>query len=345
MLDHVVQVQSRQQENARPSNPILAVRDLELSIGGSKLLHGLSFSLEPGEVVGLVGESGSGKSLTGLSILGLQPSSARITGSINFDGAEVVGATDRSLRSMRGAKMSMISQEPRAALNPVLPVGRQIVDVVRAHAPLSKRDAADLAMSLLEQVGIPNPANAFSAYPHELSGGMCQRVMIAMALSCGPQLLVADEPTTALDVTIQAQIVALLRSIADTRGLAVLLISHDLGMVTEVCDRVITLYCGEVVNIDDTEMLVRSPIHPYPWAMLDAANIDFAEGFSADVPPALSGQPANPAHPPQGCRFHPRCPFAAPQCIEGTPPLIPVADGRWTRCVRHDEIDLRAGHK
>jgi peptide/nickel transport system ATP-binding protein len=334
---------------------LLAVTGLRLTLGPATLLDDITFTVGRGEVVGLVGESGSGKTLTGLSILGLVPHGAHVSGSVRFAGTELLGAAPAVLRATRGGQIGMIFQEPRSSLNPVLSVGRQIVDVIRAHRDMSRRDAGTAALALLDRVGLPSPRNCFAAYPHELSGGMCQRAMIAMALACDPSLLIADEPTTSLDVTVQAQIISLLRSIADERGLSVLLITHNLAVVTQVCDRVITMYCGQVVNIDSTHRVVVAPSHPYTWALVSSGRLqlaaaelagpdltrpDLSEGQFAG--PELTGQPANPEHPPPGCRFHPRCPFAEERCTQAVPEMTELHDSQ-TRCLRHAELRLEAG--
>jgi peptide/nickel transport system ATP-binding protein len=321
---------------APPGGPLLAVAGLRLRLGGAMLLDDVTFGVDRGEMVGLVGESGSGKTLTGLSILGLTPRGAQVSGSVRLSGTELTTAAPATLRAMRGSQLSMIFQEPRSSLNPALAVGRQITDVIRAHLTVSRREAAATALSLLGQVGLPSPRTCFTAYPHELSGGMCQRAMIAMALACGPSLLIADEPTTSLDVTVQAQIVTLLRSIADERGLSVLLITHNLAVVTQVCDTVITMYCGQIVNIDSTGSVVTAPSHPYTWALLEAG---MTRSLTAAEGPEMAGQPANPARPPRGCRFHPRCPFAQDRCAAAAPELA-RANGGWTRCLRHSELRL-----
>jgi peptide/nickel transport system ATP-binding protein len=327
---------------------LLTVRGLTLTLGGARLLDGVDLTAVPGEVTGIVGESGSGKTLTGLAILGLNPPGSRLGGCIEYDGTDLVAAGPQARQGLRGKQISMIFQEPRSSLNPALPVGRQITDVMRAHLPVSRRQAAADALELLGRVGLPDPRGCFTAYPHELSGGMCQRAMIAMALSCGPRLLVADEPTTALDVTVQAQIVSLLRSIADEQDLAVLLITHNLAVVTEICDRVVTMYCGQVVADGGTRQVVTAPAHPYTWALISAARPALpGEGADAGGPGGpggpqaeLAGQPANPADPPDGCRFHPRCPFVEPACTAGDPQLAAAGDGETTRCLRHAELAL-----
>jgi peptide/nickel transport system ATP-binding protein len=318
---------------------LLSVAGLGLTLHGARLLAGVDLTVGPGEVVGLVGESGSGKTLTGLSILGLTPPGARLAGSIRYAGTELVGAAPGVARGLRGSQISMIFQEPRPSLNPALPIGRQITDVMQAHLEISRRAAAASTLGLLGQVGLPDPRGCFASYPHELSGGMCQRAMIAMALSCGPRLLIADEPTTALDVTVQAQIVSLLRSIADEQQLSILLITHNLAVVTEICDRVVTMYCGQVVDAGTTHQVVTAPAHPYTWALMSAAQ-PHLPGEPAGPETELAGQPANPADPPAGCRFHPRCPFAEPYCAETEPVLDIISGGGQTRCLRHSELSL-----
>jgi peptide/nickel transport system ATP-binding protein len=313
---------------------LLQVEDLSLSLGHSRLLYDVSFDVSGGEVVGLVGESGSGKTLTGLSILGLLPAGARVGGRVQFGGEDLLRLPAERLRSLRGRQLSMIFQEPRASLNPSLTIGRQITDVIRTHQAVSRRQAYAMAEELFHQVGLPAPRLTLKTHSHELSGGMCQRVMIAMALVCEPKLLIADEPTTALDVTIQAQIVDLLRRLADERAFSVLLISHNLGVITEVCDRVITMYAGEVVNVTWRDQLLLHPSHPYAWSLLNAARRMGGQGVGR-----AGAQPANSARPPQGCRFHPRCPFAQDRCHEVHPALMETEHGS-TRCLRHAEVHM-----
>jgi peptide/nickel transport system ATP-binding protein len=321
---------------------LLEVDRLALSIGGTRLLSDVTFSCAPGEVVGLVGESGSGKTLTGLSVMGLLPTDSEVTGQVRFEGDDLLRAAPDELRRLRGTRLSMIFQEPRASLHPARPVGKQIVDVVRAHEDVSKAAARDRACDLLAQVGLPSPRRTLAAYTHELSGGMCQRVMIAMALVCEPRLLIADEPTTALDVTIQAQIIALLRELAEERGLSVLLISHNLGVVADLCSRVVTMYCGQVVNVDTTRQLLRRPRHPYPSALLQASDVDPLLSSEQGLQDwaGIAGSPADPARPPRGCRFHPRCPHKIDACETAVPPLELTDGGAVTRCIRHAELRL-----
>jgi len=316
---------------------LLEVNDLAVSIGGTRLLSEVTLTIRSGELVGLVGESGSGKTLTGLSLLGLLPPNASMQGSVRFDGVDMLEADGERLRRIRGSEMSMIFQEPRASLHPSRPVGKQIVDVIRAHEQVRVADARRRAVEMLGMAGLPDPRRTMDAYTHELSGGMCQRVMIAMALVCRPRLLVADEPTTALDVTIQAQVVSLLRRLARELDLAVLLITHNLGVVSALCSRVVTMYCGQVVNDDGAERLLGSPQHPYASALVRASDVSLDR---ADEWSGITGAPANPASPPRGCRFHPRCPYAEERCSEHMPALEPAPQGGRTRCLRSDELVL-----
>lgn len=322
---------------ASADDALLNVRDLSVAINGKRLVSSIGFELRPGEIVGLLGESGSGKTLTGLSVLGLLPPGSSVGGSIEFRGQDLLTMPRPRLREVRGKAVSMIFQEPRASLNPALPVGRQIRDVIRSHETVTKAEADSRTETLLREVALPDPRAVMRARPRELSGGMCQRVMIAMALACGPELLIADEPTTALDATVQAGIMRLLRRIARTRQLSVLLISHNLGVISEVCDRVVVIYCGEVVHADTIESLLDRPLHPYSWSLLKAAQIDLDR---PDLSHALGGTAANPADPPGGCRFHPRCPFATDQCVATHPELDVLSSCTQIRCLRHRELEL-----
>lgn len=317
--------------------PLLEIEDLNVSIGGYQLLRDISLSLRPGELTGLVGESGSGKTLTGLGIMGLLPDAATVTGQVRFGGTDLLAVEEDVLRSLRGDQISMIFQEPRASLHPSRPVGKQMVDVLMAHRQIGQKQAQAQAIEMLELVGLPNPRRTMKVYTHELSGGMCQRVLIAMALLCEPRLLIADEPTTALDVTIQAQVIELLRRLAEELDLAVLLITHNLGVVASLCSRIITMYCGQVVNDDDTRRLLTTPQHPYPAGLLKASDVrlDAPDDWSS-----IAGSPANPAYPPTGCRFHPRCPHAQTRCEENMPALEVAPRGGRTRCLRIDELTL-----
>jgi peptide/nickel transport system ATP-binding protein/oligopeptide transport system ATP-binding protein len=326
---------------------LLSVRDLrtwfhldqDLPGGGSiaRAVDGVSFDVRSGETLGIVGESGCGKTVTSLSILGLLPTPpARIEegSSIRFLGEELVGAAEHRLRELRGNEIAMIFQEPMSSLNPVFTVGRQIGEALRLHRGLDRAGARAEAVRLLAEVGIPDPASRVDAYPHQLSGGMRQRVMIAMALSCEPKLLIADEPTTALDVTIQAQILELLADLRERRGMAVLLITHDLGVVAEVCDRVIVMYAGQVVETGDVHAIFASPKHPYTRGLLGSLPVvdDPSKRLTA-----IPGTVPSPTAWPTGCRFRERCPEAGAGC-EQAQSLVELeqvhGDGRAARCWR-----------
>lgn len=323
-------------------SPLLQVRGLTVDIGtetiSNRLLDRVSFELGAGEVTGLVGESGSGKTLTGLALLGLLPRTATISGSVRFEDQELVGLPAAELRKIRGRDVSMVFQDPSSALNPSVTIGRQIVDVLKAHRDITKVDAKGIAKDLLHQVGLANPSRTLKSYGYELSGGMCQRVMIAMALACGPKLLIADEPTTALDVTIQAQIVDLLRELAEQRDLAVLLISHDLGVVAEVADRVITMFRGEIVDVAPRDALLRRPAHPYTFSLLEAARSTF-ENISSPIPQARGDFITQAASHSEGCRYLARCDYAEERCVSDHPLLIGSSESA-TRCHRSSDLEL-----
>jgi oligopeptide/dipeptide ABC transporter ATP-binding protein len=309
----------------------------ETDAGVSRAVDGVSFAVEAGEIVGVVGESGSGKSVTSLSILGLVPRPpGRIEkgSSVRFKGEELVGAPEARLRQVRGNEIAMIFQEPMTSLNPVYPVGEQIAEALRLHRKMGKREARARAVELLREVGIADPEERARAYPHQLSGGMRQRVMIAIALSCEPALLIADEPTTALDVTIQAQILELILALRERRGMGVLLITHDLGVVAEVCDRVVVMYGGEVVEQGSVEELFRDPRHPYTRGLLAAIP---RLGKRVERLAAIPGTVPAPTAWPQGCRFHPRCAEALPRCADEAPPLVTLGAGRSVRCWLEEE--------
>jgi oligopeptide/dipeptide ABC transporter ATP-binding protein len=294
----------------------------------------LSFSISPGEVLGLVGESGSGKSITSLAIMRLLPPEARVSGEILFAGngpaRNLTALADDSMRQLRGSQIGMIFQEPMTALNPVMRVGDQIAEAVRAHGSRSRSEAAQLAVQAMREVAIPEPERRARDYPHQLSGGMRQRVMIAMAIANRPQLLIADEPTTALDVTIQAQILELLAELRAKFGLAMLFISHDLAVVSQVAGRVAVMYAGSVVELGATDAIFQAPAHPYTRGLLEAVpNLKTDRGrplgtIEGTVPPLQ-------AMPP-GCSFEPRCGFRVPECARALPPLVEIAPGHWARC-------------
>ena len=290
----------------------------------------VSFQLAKGETLALVGESGCGKSLTALSILQLLPRAASIGpgSTIELDGQDLVPLDEAALRAVRGARIAMIFQDPMTSLDPVYTAGSQITEAIRAHRDVGKRQARERALELLEEVGIPDPLSRFDQYPHELSGGMRQRVMIAIALSCEPQVLIADEPTTALDVTVQAQILEILDRLRRSHDMAVLLITHDLGIVAGRADRVAVMYAGRIVETAPTDRLFQHPAHPYTQALL--ASVPRLTGPLQRLTP-IQGTVPNPDAWPAGCRFHPRCPYAFDRCQQ-QPPVRAVADGHETAC-------------
>jgi oligopeptide/dipeptide ABC transporter ATP-binding protein len=298
---------------------ILKVDDLRVSFatedGVVQAVSGVSFELQAGEVLAIVGESGSGKSVTAQTITGLtRAPNARITGSVTYRGRELNGLDDDELRDVRGEQIAMIFQDPMTSLNPVYRVGDQIAEMIRAHRDVSKREALDRAVELLRSVGIPNPERRVRHYPHEFSGGMRQRVMIAMALALEPDVLIADEPTTALDVTVQAQILRLIDQLNRDRDLAVILITHDLGVVAEIADRVLVMYAGQIVENATLDETFYDPQHPYTWGLLGSLmRLDQSRGARlAQIP----GQPPSLLAPPSGCRFAPRCPHVFDKCHE-----------------------------
>ncbi len=323
------------------NTPLLRVRDLRTQFhtdqGVALAVDGVSFDLKAGKTLALVGESGCGKSVTAMSILRLIPSPpGKIAGgTIEFEGRDLLGASDQDLRKVRGNDISMIFQEPMTSMNPVFRVGNQLTDVIRLHRGSSKADARREAIALLAQVGIPAPEERIDDYPHQMSGGMLQRIMIAMALSCQPKVLIADEPTTALDVTIQAQILELLKSLQVSKGLAILLITHDLGVVEEVSDEVAVMYAGKIIEYSArTSSLLETPRHPY------------TQGLYASLPSMQRGRTRLHTIPgsvpaatqfPSGCRFHPRCPHALPVCKETAPPWTPLENGSGVACWLHAE--------
>ena len=317
---------------------ILEVRDLRAWFftdqGVAKAVDGVSFDVQAGETLGIVGESGCGKTVTSLAILGLLPQPpARILegSSVRLAGEELVGAPEARLRALRGNEISMIFQEPMSSLNPVYTVGDQIGETLRLHRGMDRRAAREATVAVLDEVGIPDPSRRIDEYPHQLSGGMRQRVMIAMAIACAPKLLIADEPTTALDVTIQAQILELLAELRRAHGMAVLLITHDLGVVAEVCDRVVVMYAGQVVETGSVEDIFTRPAHPYTRGLLGSLPSLEARGRRLV---SIPGTVPSPLHWPEGCRFRARCSLAGVGC-ELVQELAPVgANGRAARCWR-----------
>jgi len=305
--------------------PLLEASDLKVSFatedGTVRAVDGVSFTVAPGEVVAIVGESGSGKSVTAMTLMGLtRGPNARFEGEATFDGTELVKATNEQLQRIRGAGIAMIFQDPMSSLDPVYRVGDQIVEQIRVHDhEISKAQAMDRAVELMERVGIPRAGERLRSYPHEFSGGMRQRVMIAMALSCDPRLLIADEPTTALDVTIQAQILDELRRLRDRSNAGIILVTHDLGVVADIADRVIVMYGGRVVEQGTLDDIFYDPQHPYTWGLLGSiTRIDADRSLRL---PAIPGQPPSLLSPPTGCHFRPRCPHAFDRCTE-VPELV-----------------------
>jgi oligopeptide/dipeptide ABC transporter ATP-binding protein len=328
------------------SDRLLEVRDLRVEIplarGIVHAVDGVSFSVGAGEALGLVGESGCGKSMTLRAILGLLPRPAEISaGQVMFGGVDLVAAAPKPLRDIRGRSISMIFQEPMTALNPVMRVGEQIAEGPQHHLGQSRRSARARALELMRMVGIPDPVRRARAYPHELSGGMRQRVMIAIALSCSPQLILCDEPTTALDVTIQDQILKLLLSLRRETGVAVVLVTHDLAVVAETCDSLAVMYAGEVVETGPVGDVFRLPRHPYTLGLMRSVpDFDVVRDSLASIP----GTPPDLVSSFEGCRFAPRCQFAQQDCLTGTFPLRVAPGGRQTACI-HDEACAEAARR
>ncbi|WP_208585873.1 ABC transporter ATP-binding protein [Gracilibacillus suaedae] len=313
---------------------ILDIKDLRTSFLVEdfevKAVDGVSFKLPKGKTIGIVGESGSGKSITAMSILQLLDKPGKIMGGeINFKGKDLTKLSEKEIQNIRGNEISMIFQEPMTSLNPVYTIGQQIRETLKVHQGLNKQNGTKKAIELLSLVGIPSPEQRVKQYPHELSGGMRQRVMIAMALACNPELLIADEPTTALDVTIQAQILELIKDLQKDLGMSVIMITHDMGVVAETCDYVAVMYGGKVVEYQDVKSIFKSPKHPYTVGLLNSiprhdTDVDELEPIKGNVP--------SPKDMPVGCRFAPRCPFATELCEKELPSLDTQADGSEVRC-------------
>jgi peptide/nickel transport system ATP-binding protein len=319
---------------------ILRVKDLTVEFltanGSATVANRVNLSLRSGETVGLVGESGSGKTVSALSILGLLPANGHIVGGeILYRGQDLLRASPEEMRSVRGREIGMIFQEPRRSLDSCFSVGEQIAEVLRAHQSISRRDAWKRAVEMMDRVQIPDAARRARSYPHQLSGGQCQRVMLAIALACRPSVLLADEPTTALDVTVQARMLDLILELQREMDLAVLLVTHDFGVVAETCDRVAVMYAGEVVEEGSTEAIFAGPRHPYTWGLLASV---LGSGGGRERMAAIRGS-IPPAHAwPEGCRFHPRCDFAVAGCRQSRQELISIGADRAARCQRVDEI-------
>lgn len=311
----------------------LEIRNLsvvfETELGTARAVDDLNFSVERQEVLGIVGESGCGKSVTSLSVLRLIPPPGKVVqGKIIFDGQDLLTLTENQMRSVRGNKIALVPQDPMTSLNPVYTIGFQICEAIQLHQKVDGSEAKRRAAEVLEQVRIPQAKTRLSSYPHEFSGGMRQRVMIAMALACQPQLLIADEPTTALDVTVQAQILDLLREIQKTSGMAIMLITHDLGVVAEMCDKVVVMYAGSAVETATVGDLFAHPKHPYTRGLLDS----IPRPGSGRLTP-IDGQPPSLINLPNACRFAPRCPLCEERCLAAVPSLDEVEPGQFARCV------------
>ena len=325
---------------------ILEVNDLKTYFGTDegtvKAVDGVTFHIDRGETLAVVGESGSGKSVTSLSIMRLiaSPPGRIAGGEMLFEGQDLVQKSESQMRKIRGNDISMIFQEPMTSLNPVYTVGDQIAEAIQLHQHKSRKQAMKLATEMLDLVGIPEPGKRVHNYPHQMSGGMRQRVMIAMALSCGPKLLIADEPTTALDVTIQAQILDLMRQLQREIGMSILFITHDLGVVAEIADRVVVMYAGRAVEEGSVEDIFAKPQMPYTLGLMNSIpRVDKAAEHQ-DRLEAIPGNVPNPLYLPQGCAFHPRCGFAKDECKEAIPPLEDTGGGHMVRCIRWDQLEL-----
>jgi peptide/nickel transport system ATP-binding protein len=320
------------------TDTLLEVKDLKTHFftedGVIPSVNGVSFTVKKGETIGIVGESGCGKSVTSLSILQLVSQPGRIVeGQILLNGTDLTKNSNKQMRKIRGNKISMIFQEPLTSLNPVFTIGSQISESIRLHQKIDRRKAKELAIDMLSKVGISNGDNLYNSFPHQLSGGMRQRVMIAMALSCRPQLLIADEPTTALDVTIQAQILKLMKKLKEEYNTSIIMITHDLGVVAEMADRVIVMYAGQIVEQNNVFELFKNPKHPYTQGLLNSTPKihqlkDQLESIEGNVP--------TPSNLPKGCKFHPRCPFSMEKCSQQDPPLLQVNSESSVRCWLHE---------
>jgi peptide/nickel transport system ATP-binding protein/oligopeptide transport system ATP-binding protein len=303
--------------------------------GEAAAIEDISFDLQEGEILGIVGESGSGKSVTALTIMGLLPSPpARVlAGSVTFLGQDLLRLSDTAMRRVRGPGIAMVFQEPMTSLNPVFTIGEQVMETIRAHEAMSQRALFARAVEMLEKVGIPSPAARMTDYPHQLSGGQRQRVMLAIALSCRPKLLIADEPTTALDVTIQAQILDLIMDLRDEFGMAIIIITHNMGVIAETADRVVVMYAGRVIEQAPVATLFDQPLHPYTRGLLSCVPTLDQRKARLD---AIPGTLPEPGRRPPGCPFAPRCPIAIPACAEALPPLATHASGHTAACIRID---------
>ena len=323
------------------ATPLLEVQNLAITLqtqrGAVRAVHDLGFTLARGETVGLIGESGCGKSLTALALMCLLPDGASVRGSIRFDGQELLAMPDKALCQLRGNRMAMVFQEPMSALNPVHSIGRQVAEPLRLHQGLSARQARTQAMELLERVGIARAAERLDAYPHQFSGGQRQRITIAMALACGPDLLIADEPTTALDVTVQRQILELLAGLVAERGMALILISHDLGVIAQSVARTLVMYGGTVVESGPTRAVFGAMAHPYTQGLFAARPRLGTARVAGERLPTIAGSVPDLADLPAGCPFAGRCPRTLDACHAALPPAVALGAGHEARCIRLGE--------
>ena len=329
-------------ENMENKEKVLSVKDLNLWFDGDfsspQILNGVNFDVYKGETLGIAGESGCGKSVTSLSVLRLLKSPpARIQGTIEFQGENLLELPMSKMQKIRGNKIAMIFQEPMTSLNPLFKVGFQLEEVFRLHQGLSKEEAKKKAIEMLDAVRIPLPEQRAKEFPFQLSGGMRQRVMIAMALSCRPELLVADEPTTALDVTIQAQVLDLMRQLQKEFGTAIMFITHDLGVIRQLCDRVVIMYCGEIVETAKVDELFANPSHPYTNGLLST----LPQSGVQDRLPTIPGMVPPAGKFPSGCVFEPRCPYACQQCKDCKPELYDIGNGHSVRCFRYQNTEVK----
>lgn len=322
------------------SENILTVKDLKTyfytASGVAKAVDGVSFNIAKGETMGIVGESGSGKSVTSSSIIRLLPprTGKIVGGSIEFEGKDVLALSKKELNDFRGKDIAVIFQDPMTSLDPVFKIGKQMTEMIMAHQNVTKDEAWKMAVEALNKVGIPEPEKRMNSYPYELSGGMCQRVIIAMAVCCKPKLIIADEPTTALDVTVQAQVLELLKELQRDMDTAILLITHNLGVVWEMCDKVMVMYAGNTVEFTDTKTLYSNPRHPYTWGLLDSMPklSDESKGELKTIP----GTPPDLRLTGKCCNFYNRCPYVTEACTQSVPPLVEVEPGHFVACHRQN---------
>lgn len=322
------------------SENILTVKDLKTyfytASGVAKAVDGVSFNIAKGETMGIVGESGSGKSVTSSSIIRLLPprTGKIVGGSIEFEGKDVLALSKKELNDFRGKDIAVVFQDPMTSLDPVFKIGKQMTEMIMAHQNVTKDEAWKMAVEALNKVGIPEPEKRMNSYPYELSGGMCQRVIIAMAVCCKPKLIIADEPTTALDVTVQAQVLELLKDLQKNMDTAILLITHNLGVVWEMCDKVMVMYAGNTVEFTDTKTLYSNPRHPYTWGLLDSMPklSDESKGELKTIP----GTPPDLRLTGKCCNFYNRCPYVTEACTQSVPPLVEVEPGHFVACHRQN---------